>query len=67
VVAALVLLVVVGCDVWVFLDARRCAEEDAPVSLRVAGLAVDTPLAWLLGCLVLWVVFFPMYLVSRSR
>lgn len=63
----LVLLVVVGSDLWVLLDAKRCSEEGTPVTLRIAGLVIDTPMAWFLGCLILWIFFFPIYLVSRSR
>lgn len=65
--AVVVLLAVVGSDLWVFLDAKRCTDEGAPVSLRIAGFVVNTPVAWFLGCLVLWIFFFPTYLVSRSR
>jgi hypothetical protein len=28
---------------------------------------LSTPVAWLLACVLLWVFFFPMYVVSRSR
>ncbi len=63
----LVLLAVLGSDLWVFLDAKRCAAEGAPVTLHVAGLVIDTPIAWVLGCIILWIFFFPIYLISRSR
>jgi hypothetical protein len=34
----------------------------------VAGaLVIETPTAWFLACLVLWVFFFPTYVVSRTR
>jgi hypothetical protein len=62
-----VVLVVVVLDLWVFLDARRCAREGAPVELRIGTFAVNTPVAWFLACLVLWIFFFPVYVVSRSR
>lgn len=63
----LVVLVVVATDVWVFLDAKRCSQAGSPVFLRIAILSIETPLAWLVACVLLWIFFFPMYLVSRSH
>jgi hypothetical protein len=66
--APLVVLVVIGAiDLWVYLDAKRCVDEGARVVLRIGGLVVSTPVAWLLGCVILWIFFFPMYVISRSR
>jgi hypothetical protein len=66
--AALVVVVLIGAvDLWVYLDAKRCADEGAPVVLHIRGLVVSTPAAWLLGCVILWIFFCPMYLISRSR
>jgi hypothetical protein len=62
----LVILVLVVFDVGVYLDAKRCAAEGSPVVLRVGTFVVETPLAWFVGCLVLWIVFFPLYLISRA-
>jgi hypothetical protein len=42
-------------------------DASAPVILRVGGFVVETPVVWFLGCLVLWIFFFPVYLVSRSH
>lgn len=61
------LLIVIATDVWVYTDARRCAAEGSPVFLRVGTFRIDTPVAWLVSCVVLWIFFFPTYLVSRSR
>jgi hypothetical protein len=61
------LILVAAADVWVLLDARRCAAEGSPVFLRIGAFTINTPVGWLVGCLVLWIFFFPMYVVSRSR
>jgi hypothetical protein len=63
----LITLLVVASDVWVFLDAKRCSQAGSPVFLRIGILSIETPLAWLVACVLLWILFFPMYLVSRSR
>ena len=62
----LLVLVVAATDVWVFIDAKRCSQAGSPVYLRIGPLSLETPLAWLLACVLLWIFFFPMYLVSRS-
>ncbi|MGN6300585.1 MAG: hypothetical protein ACTHN8_05770 [Angustibacter sp.] len=69
VAAALVpLAVVVGLDAWVYLDAGRRQGTACQVSVTVAGrLTLDSPVGWLVGCVVLFVVVFPLYLVARSR
>ncbi len=59
------LVVLVATDAWVYLDARRWAADGSPVFVRIAGLSIETPGAWLAGCVLLWIFFFPMYLVSR--
>lgn len=63
----LVAIVVLGTGLWVYQDARRCADEGAPVTLRIGDFVIATPVMWLLGCVVLWVIAFPAYVVSRSR
>ena len=66
--ASLVLvLAIVASDVWVFVDAKRCSQAGSPVFLRIGPLSIETPLAWFVACVLLWIFFFPMYLVSRSR
>jgi hypothetical protein len=63
----LVVAVIVAASVWVYVDAQRCAGEGAPVVLRIGGFALSTPAAWLVACVLVWVFFFPMYVISRSR
>jgi hypothetical protein len=41
-VPVLVVLVIVPIDLWVYLDAKRFADEGAPVVLRVGAFVVDT-------------------------
>lgn len=62
-----VLLLVLGSDVWVFADARERLRRGERVSVAVGALRVETPAAWLLGCLVLYVIFMPLYLTATGR
>jgi hypothetical protein len=66
-VPTLYLLVVLATDAWVYADARAQTERGTSVVLTFGRLAVDTPAAWVLWCLLLWVVFFPLYLTARGR
>lgn len=63
----LVMLVVLGADAWVYADAKGRTERGDSVAFSVGSFVVDTPVAWFLGCLILWVVFFPLYLTLTGR
>ena len=66
--SGLVLLVVVAAlDLWVYLDARARQRRGREVSLTVGSLQIDRPEVWLALCLVLFVLFFPLYLVARRE
>lgn len=60
-------VVVIVLDGWVYVDARRRSNARRPVVASIGALVLETPIAWLLACLLLWVVFFPLYLVARSN
>ena len=52
----LILLVVVGTTIWIGIDASKRDWGDG------SGTAT-----WVIGCLLLWIVVFPMYLYKRGR
>jgi hypothetical protein len=61
----LVLLLVLGMDLWVYSDAKAHIERGTPVVYSAGYFNVDTPAAWFLGCLLLWILFFPLYVYLR--
>jgi hypothetical protein len=63
----LVLLIALSSDVWVFVDAKAHDERGTPVVASIGRLEVATPAAWLLGCLLLWILFFPLYITRRNQ
>ena len=64
--AALVpLAVVLGLDLWVYSDARARQGTRREVRARIGSLEIDRPQWWLAGCVVLFVLVFPLYLVAR--
>lgn len=65
--SAFALALLVPIDVWVFLDARRRERARDEVQLGVGPLLFSRPSQWLAGCLLLFVVFVPAYLVARTR
>jgi hypothetical protein len=66
-VPILVLLVFLGTDFWVHVDAKAHYERGTPVIFSTGFLEVDTPVAWFFGCLLLWIVFFPLYIARRDQ
>jgi hypothetical protein len=62
-----VLIVILGTDFWVYTDARKRSQRGNPATLSVGALDFDTPTLWFVACLVLWIVFFPAYIVTRSQ
>lgn len=66
-VPILALLVVLAIDVWVYVDARERLRQGNPVSVSLGSFRLETPETWFLGCLILWVVFFPLYLTATGR
>jgi hypothetical protein len=66
-VPILALLLVVAIDLWVYADAKVHAERGTPVVFSIGFLNVDTPAAWFFGCLLLWILFFPLYITTRDQ
>lgn len=62
-IIVLIVLVVVGTSIWVLIDS---AHLGARRDLR-GGAAGTSPAAWFLGCLLVWIIVFPMYLVNRDK
>jgi cytochrome c oxidase assembly factor CtaG len=60
-------LLVLSTDAWVYADARDRLRRGDRVSVSVGSIHIETPQAWFLGCLILWVVFFPLYLTATGR
>ena len=61
-----VLLAILAIDLWVYNDARERRDNGRPVVAVIGSLTVNTPGAWLAGCLVLSIVFIPLYLAARE-
>jgi hypothetical protein len=66
-VALLVVVVVVAVDAWVLLDARAREAGGHAVAATVGPITLATPAQWFLGCLILWVLVVPLYLVARRE
>jgi hypothetical protein len=59
----LVVLVIAGTSIWVLVDSINIgAKRD-----RNLGTAGTSPAAWFFGCLILWIVIFPVYLYQRDK
>jgi hypothetical protein len=65
-VPVLLVLVIVTIDLWVYADSKQRADQGAPVVVQIGAFVVETPATWFVGCLLLWILFFPLYMVSRT-
>jgi hypothetical protein len=63
----LAVAVIVAFDLWVYADAKTQASNGFPVFFRAGSFAIETPAAWFMGCLLVWIVFFPLYLAARTQ
>jgi hypothetical protein len=59
------LVLVATVDAWVFIDARRRRDSGDEVVASVGPITLSSPEQWLFGCILLWVVVVPLYLVAR--
>ena len=60
----LVFLIVLGTAIWVLVDAKSLGFGTRQFD---SGKVESGPWVWFLGCLLLWIVAFPMYLVKRGK
>jgi hypothetical protein len=58
---------VVAIDLWVYIDAKALFERGSPVVFITDFVTIGSPAAWLTGCLLLGVVFIPLYIMTRRR
>lgn len=65
-IPVIVLLAILAIDVWVYADAQQRAGRGTPVVVRIGAFVLETPQMWFIGCLILWIIFFPLYMVSRA-
>jgi len=55
-------LVIISTSIWVFIDAKKIGVKKG----LITGIADMNPGMWLVACLLLWIVAFPIYLFKRS-
>lgn len=55
-------LIVLGSSIWVLIDAKSIGVRKGVIT----GLGNMGPWAWFFGCLLLWIVGFPLYLIKRG-
>jgi hypothetical protein len=61
-----VVAVVVAVDSWVYFDAAAREQRGMPVVFSLGAFVVDTPGMWFVCCLLLFVVFVPLYVAGRA-
>ena len=59
----MIILIVIGTSVWVVFDAEAIGVKRG----QIKGLANMGPVGWLLTCLGMWIIAFPLYLAKRNE
>jgi hypothetical protein len=54
---------IIASSIWVFMDAQKIGVKKG----QIKGIADLNPGLWLLVCLLLWIIAFPMYLIKRPE
>jgi hypothetical protein len=57
--------VIAGVALWVLADARRWSRQGTPVVFRFGSATISRPEAWAVACLLVFVIFMPIYVVAR--
>ena len=60
---AFIFLIIIGTSIWVFADAKAIGVKKG----QIKGLFDFGPAGWLITCLLLWIVVFPVYLAKRGE
>jgi len=60
---AIMMLIVLGTSIWVLFDAKTIGVKKG----QIKGLADVGPWGWFFGCLLVWIIGFPLYLSKRSE
>jgi hypothetical protein len=55
-------IVIIATSIWVFVDAKKIGVRKG----LITGIANMNPGTWLIACLFLWIISFPIYLIKRS-
>ncbi len=64
-IALLPLLVLVATDAWVYVDDRAQSDRGSPVVFSLSSFRIEAPAEWVVACTLVWIVFFPLYLIGR--
>ena len=63
----LVVIGVVMSATWVHYDKVAQCQRGSAVTFSFGTFHLDTPGGWFGACLVLWLIFFPLYLPGRRQ
>jgi hypothetical protein len=65
-VPLLALAALAATCLWVRRDAQANQDAGTPVVFQAGAFRIDTPRVWAVSCLLLFVVFIPLYLAARN-
>lgn len=57
--------IIAGTAVWVLFDARQWAKQGTPVVFQLGPFTIEKAETWATACLLLFVIFTPIYVTAR--
>lgn len=59
----IMIIVVIASSIWVLADSVSIGVKRG----QIKGMLGMGPFGWFIGCLILWLIVFPLYLAKRSE
>ena len=59
----LFIMPLIATSIWVYIDAKKIGVRKG----QLKGLFDMGPAGWFVGCILLWIVIFPVYLLKREE
>ena len=56
---------IASTDIWVYSDAKAQYDSGTPVVFTIGSFRLEQPVGWVAACTLMWIIFFPLYLVGR--
>ena len=60
---SIIIIIVVVTSIWVYFDAKKIGVKKD----QMKGVCNIGPVGWLVVCLFIWIIGFPLYLLKRAE
>lgn len=61
------IIIVLVTSIWVLFDAKKLMNNTNIDARKSIAKYAYEPMQWFGGCLIVWIVYFPLYLSKRNQ